>query len=187
MSEEPKSDVGRRLAEARAAKRAERLAAGATEAVAEAKAEVSASDALLTDEEVAEVRAQARADAIAKVNKEKRKALLLKIAQEEEALVKAEMGQLSGEPQMDEIVSCPIELPEWSPDIKLNGMRYQAGVTYPVPRHVANTLMEIMQANRNLEHNLSGKKKSEYYRAAKPILVTPTGALPGSVEMVGVH
>ncbi len=115
---------------------------------------------ILTNEEVYAARARAKK----RVEDERRKAAMAAVEAEAAADIRREEGMITDSPA-DEVVTITIDLPEFSPGIVVNGRPYWHGHTYPVPRHVADSLREIMaRANRHQELEIEGRKLGEFYR-----------------------
>lgn len=90
--------------------------------------------------------------------------------------IRGKEGLLTGDPVEDEIVNLTIVLGVSSPDIKINGKSFLHGQTYPVPRHQARTLMDMMWQTEKHEHTLTDKPLSELYRKPRHTLLTRRGA-----------
>src|ERR1700749_917565 len=120
---------------------------------------------ILSDEDIAEAKAKAKA----KVEAALKKAALDEVIAKEEFRLQRLAGARTGKADMDEIVDVSIDLPEFCPDIRINGVIYQVGQSYPVPRHVANGLREIMQRTYQHQMTLDGKDMAEQYRRNNPV------------------
>lgn len=105
-----------------------------------------------------------RAKARKMVAADRRKALEARALEVELEALRGKAGQMTGDPQEDEIVSITIHLAENAPWIKINGKKFEEGVTYPVPRHVARSLMDIMWRAEVHEHSITDKPLTEFYR-----------------------
>ncbi len=115
---------------------------------------------------------EAKAKAAAKVNEAMKKAALDKIVEEETQRLQRLAGKKTGIADMDELVDVMIDLPEFCPDIRINGTIYNHGHEYSLPRHMANSLREIMQRTRRHQDVLDGKSMEETYRASKPVTLS---------------
>lgn len=126
----------------------------------------------LSAERLKEIRAKA-----AKIVAEERLKALEKM-ELDKALeeIRGKEGLRTGDPIEDEIVNLTIDLGVSAPDIKINGRAFVHGQTYPVPRHQARTLMEIMYRTALHEHHLTDKPLSEFYRKPRHTLLTRRGA-----------
>jgi hypothetical protein len=87
-------------------------------------------------------------------------------------------GQRTGLADKDEMVDIMIDLAEFSDRISLNSTEYYHGYSYAVPRHVADTLREIMQRTYHHQSAIDGKSLEEMYRRAAPVAISPTGERP---------
>lgn len=125
---------------------------------------------LLSAEEIEEIRAQARTTVLDEQKKAARDAMLA------EALADArrEAGMSTGDSAKDEIVDCTLDLAEHSDRITLNGMAYWHGQTYPVPRHVADTLRDIQFRGWAHQFEIDGKGKDEFYRRHRGTVLSAT-------------
>jgi len=126
---------------------------------------------LLSAKEIEEAKAKA-AERVAAAMK---KAAVDKIIADEENRLKRLAGAKTGIADMDEPVEVTVDLPEFCPDIRINGTIYNHGRTYTVPRHMANGLREIMQRARRHQDVLDGKSMEEMYRASRPVTLSPAG------------
>lgn len=166
--------------------RAEMLGDAEPQAGPTLEAAMAAADATegLTDEEMAALRAEGidpfhpiltvdeQRDAIAAAHKrvdadarkDAKKAL-------EQAIYDAQRGKTglrTGNPVLDELVVCTLDLAEHSDCIRINGHQFWHGHTYTVPRHVANSLREMQQRGHHHQAELDGKGISE--KMKKPML-----------------
>lgn len=137
------------------------------------EAEVDPDNVTLSAERLAAIRAKAK-----KMVAEERLAALEKM-ELDRALedIRGKAGMVTGDPVEDEIVNITIDLAVGAPDIKINGKAFVQGKTYPVPRHQARTLMEIMYRTALHEHNLTDKPMSEFYRKPRNTVLTRRGAV----------
>ena len=124
----------------------------------------------LTDDEVAEAKAKARAT----IDKERRTAAIKKLIEEETHRLKTEEGMIVGDVAHDEEVFITIDLPEFSACVNINGREYWHSHTYQVPRHVANTLREIQQRTWLHLHEIEGKSKTQAQAMTRNTVLTPT-------------
>lgn len=138
-----------------------------------------ADEPLVTDDEIA----AARAEAQRRVREAEKAAALARIIEEEEYRLKREQGQRTGVVDKDEQVSIHIDLAEFSDKIMLNGVQYWHGYTYEVPRHVADTLREIMQRTHRHQMEIDGKSLDEMYRRTAPVALSPAGQRPFAGEI----
>ena len=96
-----------------------------------------------------------------------------RIIAEETLLIKRQDGKRTGKPDMDELVSLLVELPEFSASIRINGEVFFHGHTYKLPRHVAQGIRETMQNAQRHQMELDGKSKDHMFR--QPAMPTLSG------------
>lgn len=114
---------------------------------------------ILTDKEIADAKAKARADIMAAKKKDAREKL---IAAETKRL-QTEEGLTTGNAFSDEIVNITIDLPIFCKELLINQVPYHQGRNYSVPRHVADTLRDMMFRAWEHQSTIEGKSKSEFY------------------------
>jgi hypothetical protein len=109
---------------------------------------------ILTAEDVAEVHAEAQRKLKLKQKEAAKKDLLAKATQdlERESRIAAQRGAAKGD-----MVDIQIDLAPYAPDLRLDGVPYEHGRQYRVPRKVYNVLMEQMQRSWQHEDSLHGK------------------------------
>lgn len=115
---------------------------------------------ILTDKQVAEAKAKARAAVDAQRVAQAMKA----VEAEETRRLAREEGLTTGIGYLEELVSITIDLPRSSPCISLNGGTrvYWHGHTYnDVPRHIANSLSETMFRCWRAEEQADGKSTDQ--------------------------
>lgn len=123
-----------------------------------------ATDGTLSNAEINAAKAEARERVNAAMREAERERV---IAQEMEA-IKREEGQRTGRADMDEPVKIHVDLAEFSDRLVINGTEYFHGYTYTVPRHVANSMREMMQRTHRHQHEIEGKSLEESYRRTSP-------------------
>ena len=108
---------------------------------------------ILSAEDVAEVHAEARRKLTAKQREQAKKALLIAATEqlEHEARLSAQRGSAKGDN-----VDVYIDLAPFAGDIRLDGVAYEHGRKYRVPRKVGAVLMEQMQRSWQHEDSLRG-------------------------------
>lgn len=119
---------------------------------------------ILTVDEQREAIAAARKRVDADAKKDAKKAL-------EQSIYDAQRGKTglrTGNPQLDELVTCTLDLAEHSDCLRINGHPFWHGRTYTVPRHVAASLREMQQRGHHHQADLDGKGMAEKMR--KPML-----------------
>lgn len=117
---------------------------------------------ILSNEEVLEARAKARAT----LDKERRTAAMKDVEARETRRLRLEDGLTSGIGYLNEIVDVTIDLPPVAAFILVNGPMghaYHHGRTYPVPRHVANSLNETMGRMWRQADQEDGKDLTQTY------------------------
>lgn len=129
---------------------------------------------ILTDEDIV----AAKKVAAENVHKALRDAELKRIVAEEEDRLRKVEGQRTGKADMDETVKVFIDLAEFSDRITLSFTDYFHGHSYDVPRHVANSLREVMQRTHRHQMEIDGKSLDEMYRRTAPVALSPGGPRP---------
>ena len=122
---------------------------------------VVAEDGLLTEAEIADIKAKARAEIMAD---KKGKAKQEMLASEKQRLMREE-GLTTGNGHQDQIMSISIDLAPYAPYININGQCYYHGRTYQVPRHVADTLRDQMFQTWKHQNQIDGKDAAQFYAA----------------------
>jgi cell division septum initiation protein DivIVA len=105
----------------------------------------------------------------------------------EQQIYDAERGKTglrTGNPMLDELVTCTLDLAEHSDCIRINGHQFWHGHTYTVPRHVANSLREMQQRGHHHQADIDGKGIAE--KMKKPLL-TAVVANPKTGAILAVH
>ena len=134
------------------------------------KSELAASGhPVLSDQEVSDAKAAARAA----VDKERKAAAIKQVVSEETARLQREEGLVSGDPVKDEMVRVTIDLPEYSASIRINGEDFYHSHTYTLPRHVANSLREIMQRAWLHQEEIDGKTLAQNMLTRRDTKLTP--------------
>lgn len=115
--------------------------------------------AILTPGEIEKIKAEARASILSAKKANAKKKLLA----DETRRLRNEEGLTTGNAHSDEIVNITIDLPLFSPHILINSQAYWHGHTYPVPRHVADTLRSQMFNSWKHQSEIEGKSKQAFY------------------------
>lgn len=115
---------------------------------------------ILSNEKVLELRKKARGQIMA----EKVKAAEADFLLEEKARLAREEGLVTGNAVKDEPVTISLDLAEHSDRITLNGVPYWHGMTYTVPRHVADTLREMQSRGHDHQRQVEGKPHADLFR-----------------------
>lgn len=127
---------------------------------------------VLTNSDVIKIRAEAREKLLEKQKASARKNLL---SQEMNRLEREEgLTGATGIPELDEMVTITLELAEHSPNIVINGRPYWHGHTYTVPRHIAQSLGEIMFRGHEHQRVLDGKSVKEGLARRRDTVLSPT-------------
>lgn len=114
---------------------------------------------ILSEKEIAAIKAEAKAKILA----ERKSAEKKKILEQETQRLKNEEGLVTGDSYKDEIVSITVDLAPFSPSININGRPYWHGRTYNVARHVADSLREQMYRTWQHQNEIDGKSLNEFY------------------------
>jgi len=117
---------------------------------------------MLSEDDIREQLGIARDD-LEEANKQS--AIKLLVAAEKQRL-RREEGLVTGASALDEMIKIVIECEDFQNPIILNGVEYWKTSEYTVPRHVANTILEMQDRGRRHERDRKGEKWDAYY--AKP-------------------
>jgi hypothetical protein len=128
---------------------------------------------ILSAEDIERIRAKARAQVAADRKKQAEAQLLA----EELEKIRGKQGQLTGDPRLDELVNVMIDCGENTDRIVINGRPFFHGRQYMVPRHVADTLREIMWRTQLHEHSITDKPLSSFYQRARNTEVSNRGVI----------
>lgn len=124
-----------------------------------------------TAEEAAELRAQARAD-VEETRKENARKMFLR---EEKERLRQEEGLTTGSRTKDEMVSIVLDLAEHSNRIILANRAYYHGQIYTVPRHIADTLREVMFRGWKHQAEIDGEDRQQFYQRQRLTKVSMVG------------
>ena len=142
--------------------------------MADKKIDPGADDqAPLTADEISAAKAKARKTVLSK----RRARQLAAIEAEETRRLEREEGLTTGDQVKDEIVSILIDLYPGSDRLTLNGMVYFHGQTYKVPRHVADSMREMIARGHNHERLRLGQKLMESYQNPRNTMITKVGVV----------
>lgn len=114
---------------------------------------------LFTAEEIAKIKADARAEII----KDKKAAVKKQMMADEKLRLQREEGLTTGDSHADEIVNVHVDLAPYAPNILVNGQAYWHGRTYPVARHIANSLQDTMFRTWQHQAEIKGESLKEFY------------------------
>ncbi len=123
---------------------------------------------LLTEDDLAEIKKAAAAQFI----KERKQAARSVALRQEVANLERRHGKRMLGGHLDDMVSIVVSLPENSSEVIIDQERIAHGMRLTRPRHVINSILETMWRGQMADHNLSGKKRDEFYRAQRPVEVT---------------
>lgn len=126
-------------------------------------------DPILTHEEIAAIRKQARED-ILRLRKQNAKQQFLEA---EKARLLRDEGMVTGVGARDQMVRITINLAEYAGNILINGRPYWHGHTYTVQRHVAENLREIMQRTQIHQAEIDGKGLRSFYAKQHETVLSP--------------
>jgi hypothetical protein len=118
---------------------------------------------ILSDEELQELREEARTTVLAELSKSARDEYLKRMIKE------ARSAHIPDE----EIFQVQIEVAPWSPGMMIDGVQYFHGYTYQVPKSVACVLFEQMWRTWEHQDQLDGRKRAEAYRRPRNIHIGP--------------
>lgn len=130
---------------------------------------------------------KARANALKHVQADRRRAAMEAVEKEETERLKMEDGLTTGTSYLDEIVDFTVDLPPFADKIMVNGplgFQYAHGKTYPVPRHVANSLAETLDRARHHEDQTEGKSITQSYQRKRD---TAINARTGAIERAPIY
>lgn len=139
--------------------------------------------AVLTDAEID----KAKAAAAAKLQKERVAAAMKAIEQDELQRLREEMGLVVGG-VADEMVSITIDnaqAQELHPCLMINGRAYWHGHTYTVPRHVADTLRDMMYRTWVHERDIDGKGWLQFYQKKRQTVISPKRGTRNAPQSAG--
>lgn len=133
---------------------------------------------ILTNDEYRKAQAAAKK----RVEDERRAAAMKAVEDLETERLRVEEGFTTGVAEQDEIVHVTIDIAPYSDKIVLNGGTggnvYHQGHGYDVPRHVADSIAEIMSRSWKHEDQVDGKSIAQSYgRKRDTIINARTGAI----------
>jgi hypothetical protein len=132
------------------------------------KMTLAEAEGLLTDDEITKLREKARKDVLAERKKLAEDAMLKELRAQE----RRELGVVTGDERRDEMVFIMVDLAEYANHILIDGKAYFHGHDYPVQRHVAETLREIMQRSHQHQAQVDGKDPLLSYRRHKTDIIS---------------
>lgn len=107
----------------------------------------------------------AKAKAAKRYADEQKKAAIAGVEGAELARMKRELGGVTGNPILDEMVSFTVDLAEYADRIVLDGMMYMHGHTYIVSRAKAQTMAEVCYRTREHEDvAIHGRDRKAFYQ-----------------------
>lgn len=117
----------------------------------------------LSNEDVAVAKAAARKA----IERERRDVAMRAVEEAEKQRLRVEEGLVTGDGVADEMVTIVMDLAPYTDKVSINGSfgkHYWTGHTYTVPRHVADTLSEMMFRSWRQEDQKDGKDLYSTYR-----------------------
>lgn len=127
--------------------------------------------AVLTNDQVRAAKERARK----RLEDEREREAIRQLEADEVQRLRLEEGMYVGG-LADEPVSITVDLAEHSGCISLNGTPYWHGHTYTVPRHVADTLRDIMfRGWVHQERDIEGKDLQRFYQRPHDTAITAAG------------
>lgn len=123
---------------------------------------------VLSNEEVVAVRAEARK----KLEAERIAAAKKSLLAEETERLRMEEGMVTGG-EGDEMVDITIVLAQHSDRLLVNMRPYWHGMTYRVPRHVANSFREMMYRGERHENEIRGNSLATFYQKNRDTTLSP--------------
>lgn len=115
---------------------------------------------ILTEKEIADAKRIARE----RVSKALKDAEVERIVREEMEALRREEGKRTGQADKDELVKVTIDCAEFADRLRINGQEYFHGYTYDVPRHVYDSMRDMMFRGHLHQNALDGKDLSTFYR-----------------------
>jgi len=131
---------------------------------------------ILTDEELQELRQEARKTVVAELSKQARDEYFAK------ALAEARQASIAEE----ELIHVQIDVAPWCPGATIDGIQYFHGYTYPVKKSVACVLFEQMWRTWEHQDELDGRGRSEAYRRPRNLSIGPRHLGVSNTALLGV-
>jgi hypothetical protein len=135
---------------------------------------------ILTPQEVEEAKAEARA----KIEAQRKKQAKARIIEEETQRLKTEDGLTTGDGVKDQMVRIALDLAPHTPYIAINSVPYYHGNTYVVPRHVADTLREAQQRGWRHQDEIDGKSLTQHYQRVRQSTVSAVKGVNNAPQKV---
>ncbi len=142
---------------------------------------VEVKHSILSDEEIAE----ARAEALRKHEKSKKDAARKQLVEEEMRRLQTEDGRVMGVADMDEEVEFTVDLPPFADRITVNGEMFMHGRGYRRPRHIANSILEQCFRAHRQHSETKGESWTEFYQKSAGLKLSPAGVIAGTVPTLG--
>jgi hypothetical protein len=172
----PKPDNLAKARAAKAAKAAERAAAPKAQPPAPpplVAREFDPDAPLLTDED----RERIRLKAVKQVQDDRKKAAEAQLLAQELEKLRGKANEITGDPVMDEIVNIIVDTGANTDKLLIDGRIFQHGVMYPVPRHKAESMREMMWRSQMHEHAITGKPLLEFYQRKRNTVISRAGVV----------
>ena len=125
----------------------------------EPEVEHEADKPMFSAEDIAKIRAEAKAEIL----KDRKAAAKKDMIAKEKHRLQREEGLTVGNSHMDQIVSINIDLAPYANRILINGESYFHGQRYSLPRHVAMSLQETMFRTWQHQAEIKGESYREFY------------------------
>ena len=132
---------------------------------------------ILSASEIEAIKSKAKQNIL----KAKKKDAEERLLEAETQRLKNEEGLTTGNAHADEVVGIAIDLAQFAPSILINNQPYHHGRTYTVPRHVADTLRDVMYKTWGHQAEIDGKSKSAFYAEKHVAELYKTGSDKGKV------
>lgn len=115
----------------------------------------------------------AREAASKKIEAERRKAAMKAVEETESRRLQDVEGFTTGITTNDELVDITLDLAPFCAQLVVNMKPYFHGHTYRVPRHVANSLREMMQRGWKHQDEIDGKSLTEQFQRPRLTVLSP--------------
>lgn len=132
------------------------------------KDDVDPDNVKLSAERIEAIRAKAR-QIVAEERLKALEAMELEKALED---IRGKAGNVTGDPAEDEIVNITIDIGDEPFPLRINGRAFEHGKTYPVPRHQARTLQEMMFRVALHEHCITDKPLTAFFQRPRQTVVS---------------
>lgn len=131
---------------------------------------------LLSEEEIAALRAEARKSVIEEMTQAARDEFFQK------ALIEARREQIPEE----QLVHVTIDMAPFSPGVMLDGVQYFHGYTYEVTQPVRAVLFEQMHRSWRHQDEIDGRRQADAYRRPRDLRLSPAHVNTANSILLGV-